>query len=104
MGARFTGWKQRLAGDGRPRLDVPSGNCAREQPAQLYRLETRRGQFLKWGVSQNPRTRYPAWFMRGKRLVVMKQGPRREMLRIERGLVELLPGPMNREAWRGKKK
>ena len=77
------------------------GNTAGSQAAWLYRLESNTGELLKWGVSQDPYSRYSATFMRGKRIVPVQQGPRRHILDIERDLVERTPGPWNHERWAG---
>ncbi|MFV2059535.1 MAG: RHS repeat domain-containing protein [Gammaproteobacteria bacterium] len=82
-------------------LDSVHGNIAGNQPAWLYRLETGDGEFLKWGISQNPATRYSSSFMEDKILHRIQVAPRKEILKIERNLVETQPGPLNKEQWRG---
>jgi hypothetical protein len=84
-------------------VEFVHGNTAGNQSAWLYRLETSTGEFLKWGVSQDPATRYSGSFMRGKRIIPMLEGPRWRILEIERDLVERLPGKLNKEPWRGAK-
>ncbi len=69
--------------------------------AYLYRLETKGGQFLKWGITQNPATRYSKAFMADKNMIPWASGPRSNMLLMERGFVETQPGPLNFEPWAG---
>jgi RHS repeat-associated protein len=83
------------------KVDSIHGNTAGNQNAWLYRLENSSGGFLKWGVSGNPATRYPADFLEGKRLIPFQQGTRATMLRMERTLTETYPGPLNLEHWAG---
>lgn len=80
------------------------GNTAGPQLSWLYRLEAGDNSFLKWGVSQYPKLRYPTAFMKDKFIIPMKQGTRKKMLEMERDLVETEPGPMNFEPWRGARK
>jgi len=77
------------------------GNTAGSQTAWLYRLENDADGVLKWGVSQDPFTRYPRAFMRDKVIIPLEIGPRRTILAVERDLVERLPGPLNFEPWAG---
>jgi len=77
------------------------GNTVGSQTAWLYRLENDVGGFLKWGVSQDPFTRYPGAFIRDKVIIPLKSGPRRIIISVERDLVERLPGPLNFEPWAG---
>lgn len=67
--------------------------------AYLYELSMKSGEFLKYGVSQNPYTRYPNAVMYNKNVDVIMSGSRREMLALERELVSRGPGPMNLEPW-----
>jgi RHS repeat-associated protein len=79
------------------------GNSA-SSPATsyLYRLEdAATGDYLKTGISKNPLSRYSQTFMRGKRMRIVQKGSRREMLNLERFIVERDPGPLNRERWAG---
>jgi hypothetical protein len=69
--------------------------------AYLYRLTDAEGNFLKWGVSQNMTTRYPKWYMEDKFISEFARGSRADMIRLERGLVETQPGPLNFERWAG---
>lgn len=47
------------------------------------------------GISTDPFSRYSQTFMRGKRMTILQQGSRREMLNLERFIVERDPGPLN---------
>jgi hypothetical protein len=40
--------------------------------------------------------------MRGKRMQILQEGSRREMLNLERFIVERDPGLLNREPWAGR--
>jgi hypothetical protein len=86
-------------------VDSPHGNSALSpRTAYLYRLEDAvTGERLKYGITDDPLGRYPASFMRDKRMVVVGQGRRGRMLPTERGMVEIDPGPLNRERWAGKR-
>ena len=78
------------------------GNTAGSQPAWLYALYSDTGEFLKWGVSQDPFHRYPADFMKGKTVDQIERGPRWLILQRERQLIESNPGPLNRDRWLGR--
>ena len=86
-------------------VDSLNGNSALSpRMAYLYRLEqAATGQRLKYGITDDPFGRYPASFMRDKRMVIVDQGRRSHMLPAERGMVEIDPGPLNREPWAGKR-
>lgn len=79
------------------------GNSAGSpKPAFLYRLYDRvTGEYLKTGISQAPSRRYSSTFLEGKRMEVLTSGPRREILNLERYIVERDPGRLNRERWAG---
>lgn len=77
------------------------GNTAGDQPATLYEKYDADGGFRKHGVSQDPSKRYTEAEMDGGYLIETETGPRREILRKERGLVETSPGPDNHEPWAG---
>lgn len=52
------------------------------------------GEHLKFGITNNPATRYTAEELGGGRLKIIAQGQRPEMLQLERNLHETLPiGP-----------
>ena len=69
--------------------------------AYLYRLDSSAGEFLKWGISQNPAKRYSGTFMLDKQMTIIDSGARSQMLRLERTLTEAQPGPLNFEPWAG---
>lgn len=71
--------------------------------AYLYRLEDADGNLLKWGVTQDLNKRYTKSFLKGKNLEPEAQGSRADIIRIERGLVETQPGPLNFERWAGRR-
>jgi hypothetical protein len=83
-------------------IESTHGNSAlSSRMAYLYRMEDARGNFLKWGVTQDLNTRYTGAAGRRVVLVQVKQGRRADMLRLERDLVETFPGPLNNELWAG---
>ncbi|HEU0066048.1 MAG TPA: hypothetical protein VFQ57_02280, partial [Sphingomonas sp.] len=65
----------------------------------LYELQTRGGEFLKYGISVNPDTRYSKSFMADKRIFRITSGSRADMLDVERQMVISNPGPLNNEPW-----
>jgi hypothetical protein len=65
----------------------------------LYKLYDQAGNFLKWGITINPKTRYPK--CKKYKLVPQACGCRSDMLDLERPMVENDPGPMNFEPWAG---
>lgn len=67
----------------------------------LHRLTADDGEFLKWGVTYNPAKRYSAREVIGRDMQIFTSGTRRQMLDLERWIVERDPGPLNRESWRG---
>jgi RHS repeat-associated protein len=67
----------------------------------LYRLVDSDGNLLKWGVTNNPGSRYTQSFLSDKTLIKMTTGTRPDMLNLERWLVENNPGPLNHEPWAG---
>ena len=78
--------------------------AAGSQEAVLYERYDAEGNFLKHGISQDPASRYTQAEVNGGYLIETKRGPRSEILKIERDLVETNPGPLNREPWAGKRK
>lgn len=70
----------------------------------LYALY-KNGEFMKWGITWNPNTRYPTNWMQyyGIDMRIIDSGPRSQMLLRERHLVKTQPGPWNRETWAGSK-
>lgn len=84
------------------RVESIHGNSALStRPTTLYELYTTKGDFLKWGISQDMNTRYSGEFMKGKEIFEYATGARSDMLRLERSLVETQPGPWNKEPWAG---
>jgi len=66
----------------------------------LYELQTKDGQFLKYGISVNPSTRYSTSFMRDKLIEPITSGTRADMIALERQMVIANPtGSLNRESW-----
>ncbi|MDQ0850649.1 hypothetical protein QFZ65_002587 [Arthrobacter sp. B3I9] len=92
------------AGTPDPKDDGPRhGNSAASSArAFLYRLSTDSGEYLKTGISKNPLTRYTRNFMEDKVMDIIHSGTRREILNLERFIVERDPGPLNFERWAGK--
>jgi RHS repeat-associated protein len=81
---------------------IHGNSLASPRTAYLYRLEDAQGNFLKWGVTQDMAKRYPkSFFVDGKQMVPWESGSRADMIRMERGLVETQPGPLNFERWAG---
>jgi hypothetical protein len=77
------------------------GNTAGKQPATLYEKYDKNGVFQKHGISQNPSKRYSQKELDGGFLIETQTGPRKNILEIEKDLVERIPGPQNREPWAG---
>jgi RHS repeat-associated protein len=66
----------------------------KKKPTYLYQKVGPQGEHLKFGISENPVTRYTQEELAGGRLKIIGQGERTEMLRLERQLHETLPiGP-----------
>src|SRR6185312_16685164 len=60
------------------------GNTAGSQPAEVYAKYDKNGNFLKWGVSNNPDTRYDKAEIGSGSVERIAQGPRNQMLKLER--------------------
>lgn len=86
-----------------PAGKAPHGNKADNRPATLYEKYDKDGNFEKHGVTQHedPTKRYTAKEIDGGTVVRTDRGPRVEMLKKERDLVERNPGPRNNEPWAG---
>lgn len=71
--------------------------------ATLYEKYYKDGKFLKHGITKHkdPVKRYTAKQIDGGTVVRTDRGPRSEMIKKERDLVEPNPGPDNREPWAG---
>jgi hypothetical protein len=81
---------------------VHGNSAASTATSYLYRLtDSESGDLLKWGISKNPGSRYAQGFLQDKSMELMTSGTRREMLDLERFIVERDPGPLNREPWAG---
>lgn len=64
----------------------------------LYQKVGAQGEHLKFGITDNPATRYTAAELNGGSLRIIGQGERSEMLSLERQLHEMLPiGPEERQ-------
>jgi len=87
-------------------LGKAHGNTAGDQSATLYKKFDKDGNFEKHGVTQcdPPSKRYTKKEIDGGEVRREARGPRSEMLKKERDLVETDPGPKNREPWAGKQK
>ena len=73
--------------------------------ATLYQLsDSKTGEHLKYGVTgASPvESRYSKEFMSTKEMTPIASGARKDMVKVERGLVEKNPGPLNKEPWAGK--
>ena len=71
--------------------------------ATLYGKFDANGNFLKWGISKNPQTRYTSKELNGGYVKEYRTGPRDQILDLERKLTERFPGPQNKEPWAGRK-
>ena len=72
----------------------PEREAATEDVTYLYQKLGADGEHLKFGITDNPATRYTAAEMNGRRLNIIAQGARDDMLQLERNLHETLPiGP-----------
>jgi RHS repeat-associated protein len=72
----------------------------------LYELSSEDGKYLKTGITSKakPENRYTKEFMSDKKMKILDQGSRGDMLKKERHIVEHNPGPLNFEPWAGSKK
>jgi hypothetical protein len=96
-----------------PVLVHNSKNCSHgnskdsSKPATLYAKLDKNGNFLKWGISQNPAKRYTKKQLDGgelKTTFARNIGNRSDILKRERKLVERFPGSENHEPWAGRRK
>ena len=82
---------------------APHGNSyASTRVTTLYRLvDTQSGEILKYGISSSTKDRYSKTFLEGKALQELANGPRIDMARLERLIVETSARslPLNREPW-----
>lgn len=88
----------------KPPRAKPHGNLADNRPATLYEKLDKNGNHLKYGTTKHadPYKRYTESQVGTGSLRVVERGPRREILKRERKLVETTGGPENRERWSGK--
>ena len=96
LAARDNAWETDNA------IHIHGNSAMSPRTAYLYGLyDKESNQLLKWGISQNPATRYSKSFMLDKRIEEITSGSRSEMLQMERNFVETQPGPLNYEPWAG---
>ncbi|MGB0903174.1 DUF637 domain-containing protein, partial [Halocynthiibacter sp.] len=79
------------------------GNTLGSQPTVLYRRVDEFGNFEKWGISQNPATRYTDAELGLSFPQPVRAYPRNQGAAVERFLTERWPGPLNREPWAGRR-
>lgn len=73
---------------------VPAVRTQTDRPTYLYDMVGANGEHLKYGVTLNPETRYSTVELNGGSLKILADGPRPEMLYLERQLHETMPiGP-----------
>ncbi|WP_141719889.1 hypothetical protein [Domibacillus iocasae] len=75
------------------------GNRSNYNPATLYKKVDEHGNLLKWEITKHkdPTKRYTKKQIGKGRVIALKRGPRKTILKMERRLVETRPGPHNRE-------
>lgn len=75
-------------------LAAKTGVNAAEDVNYLYQKVGAEGEHLKFGITKNPATRYTQEELGGGQLRILTEGPRKDMLQLERNLHETLPiGP-----------
>jgi|APLak6261658528_1056013.scaffolds.fasta_scaffold00207_1 RHS repeat-associated protein len=81
------------------------GNRADDRPATRYKKYDKDGNFRKHGITKNedPTKRYTKKQIDGGTIIPIERGPRKDMLKKERDLVETEPGPDNHEPWAGRR-
>jgi hypothetical protein len=84
---------------------LPHGNKIDDRPATLYEKFDKDGNFRKHGITKHddPTKRYSRSQIDGGTVVRTDRGPRSEMIKRERDLVERRPGPDNHEPWAGRR-
>lgn len=89
-----------------PQAKPPHGNLVDDRPATLYVKVDEKKELLKHGITkhEDPRKRYTRKEIGDGDVIRVDRGPRREMVKKERELVETTPGPDNHEPWAGKRK
>lgn len=97
--------KFRLPGVSKSTNKAEHANKIDGRPATLYEKYDKDGNFLKHGITkhENPAKRYTSKQIDGGTVVRTDRGPRYEIIKKERDLVERNPGPDNHERWAGKR-
>jgi RHS repeat-associated protein len=67
------------------------GGAGAKSSTSLYQKLGPNGEHLKYGIANNPSTRYTNEELGGGSLKILAEGPRQDMLKLERGLHETLP-------------
>jgi hypothetical protein len=80
------------------------GNTAGDQEAILYKRVDKDGNLVKHGITQDMDKRYSKKELGSDKLIEVERGPRKEVLKKERDLVETNPGPKNKEKWAGRRR
>ena len=80
------------------------GNTLNNEPTTIYKKVDGNDNILKYGISNNPRTRYTKMEVGDGDVIPIGKRPRNKAAEIERNLVERNPGPENKEPWAGKRK
>lgn len=80
------------------------GNTLNNEPTTIYKKVDGNDNILKYGISNNPRTRYTKMEVGDGDVIPIGKQPRNKAAEIERNLVERNPGPENKEPWAGKRK
>jgi hypothetical protein len=84
-----------------PGCNVHGNSLANTRPTTLYKLTDKAGNFLKWGITQNPAARYSKAFMADKIMQELSVTTRSAAAAAERYLTERWPGMRNFEPWAG---
>ena len=96
-----------FAFDGGPRPRSTGGTHGNSRTgdvdATLYGKFDADGNFQKWGISDNPQTRYTSKELDGGYVKEYRTGPRDQIMDRERRLTERFPGPQNNEPWAGRR-
>ncbi len=77
---------------------VHGNSLASDRVTYLYKAYSKTtGEFQKWGITANPKGRYSS--SSDLRIVIQRQGTRRDMATLERRVVSRFGGPLNGEPW-----
>lgn len=98
-GAQFPGVGNQLELRLPQNVGINGNSKLSPRTAYLYELSLKDGTFLKNGVTQNLDTRYTKSFMADKDIYRVAEGPRADMLALERQITIANPGPLNNEPW-----